>query len=64
MKLTKLIGMITLSAIAWHFLKNRKPETPGQGKGALSKFVDGLKEEVKKPLNKMDDDIPLPVANA
>ena len=61
MKLIKLIGIAGILTIAWKILKTGKHENSGRKPGPFSRMIKGIFGEIKKPLNRTDDNIPEPV---
>jgi len=57
MKISKLIFLAGLGALAYHLLKTKQNIREPNEPGTLKKFVNKLGESISKPLDEVPDDI-------
>jgi len=57
MKISKLILLAGIGALAYHLLKNKQNSSKPEEPGMLNKFVNKLGESISKPVDEVPDDI-------
>lgn len=58
MKAKKLLLIAGTGALAYYMFKNKFGSAAPKQPGLLSRFIGDMKENLKKPLDKVDDQIP------